>query len=349
MIDIDQLLRKNILQLTPYASARDEFSGTAHYMLDANENPFETGVNRYPDPYQRKVKAKLAAIKSVEEDQIFLGNGSDEAIDLLIRIFCEPGTDDIVQIDPSYGMYEVLAEINNLKIKKVPLSKNFELDAAAVLNAVGPRTKIIFLCSPNNPSGNNLDPVAMLHVLSTFKGIVVVDEAYIDFSDQESFTKYIDQYNNLVVLQTFSKAWGLASLRLGMAFSNPAIISVLNNVKPPYNINSLTQKAAIQALDHEPQKKQWVKDIRTERSHLKSKLATSRLVEHIYPSDSNFLLVRFTHAAQVFAQLIRNNIVVRNKSKATLCDNCLRITVGRREENEALLQALNTIEKEILP
>ncbi len=339
-MDIKKLLRPNILTLKAYSSAREEYQGQADVLLDANENPYESAFNRYPDPLQRALKAKIAELKGVSSENIFLGNGSDEAIDLLIRAFCEPKEDSILQLDPSYGMYRVSADINDVEVIKVPLTADFELEAWSVLRAVSPNTKIIFICSPNNPSGNVLDHVEILKITRKFEGIVVIDEAYIDFSRDESFLEYLSQHKNLIVMQTFSKAWGLAGIRLGMAFAHEEIIAVLNKVKPPYNINSLTQEVALKALANKKQKEQWVGAILDERKKLEARLKELPIVERIYPSDTNFLLIRFKDSQELLDYLLEEKVILRNRSKALLCEGCLRITVGTSDENDRLMKEI---------
>ncbi len=338
--NLEQLVRPNILKLKPYSSARSEYKGEADILLDANENPFETGFNRYPDPLQWALKTKIGEVKSVAPDQLFLGNGSDEAIDLLVRIFCEPGEDHIITLPPTYGMYQVCADISNVAIKEIPLQENFQANVAAILNAADAHSKLLFLCSPNNPTGNNLNLVDIQDLLTGFPGIVVVDEAYIDFSEQTSCTRLLEQYDNLVVLQTFSKAWGLAGVRLGMAFAQEDIIALFNKVKPPYNINQLTQDAVYMALDEMEEKDEWVEQILTERERLIDALNAFKCVQHIHPSDANFLLVKVTDPQSIYEWLLGQGIVVRDRSKVLLCDDCLRFTIGDPDENKFLLEAL---------
>ena len=341
--DINKIARKNILSLKPYSSARDEFTGQAKVFLDANENPYDTKYNRYPDPFQFGVKSLISKLKNLPVEQIILGNGSDEIIDLIIRSFCEPSTDEIIILPPTYGMYEVYGNINQVKIKEVPLEDNFDVNSDKVLDQVTENTKIIFLCSPNNPTGNLMDIGQVKNILQKFDGLVVLDEAYIDFSDMESWSGYLDLYPNLFVMQTLSKAWGLAGIRLGMGFANNDIISLLNKVKPPYNISQLTQEIAFEALQCIDQKEEVVALLLKERSKLQEALTELKSVQHIYPSEANFLLVKITDAAQVYQKLIEKGIVVRDRSKVLLCDNCLRITVGTTEENITLIEALKTI------
>ncbi|HKK81581.1 MAG TPA: histidinol-phosphate transaminase [Prolixibacteraceae bacterium] len=339
---VDKLLRPNILSLKPYSSARDEFSGSASVFLDANENPYDTGYNRYPDPYQMEVKKRIAEIKNTQTEQIFLGNGSDEPIDLLFRAFCNPGLDNVVAIEPSYGMYTVSAGINDVEIKKVRLSENFELDSKKILEASNNNTKLIFLCSPNNPSGNLLNKDEIINIVKHFGGIVIVDEAYIDFAPGETLLPEINNYPNLVILQTFSKAWGLAGIRLGMAFTSPEIIRILNKIKFPYNINSLTQQKVIEALNNHKQQESWVKTIINERERLAKELKQLNFVKKIYPSDANFLLVKMDRARDIFEFLMNKGVIVRDRSKVALCEGSLRITVGSPEENDKLIQHLTT-------
>jgi len=341
-MNLNKLLRKNIKNLVPYSSARDEFSGDGKVFLDANENPFNAPYNRYPDPLQKLLKRKISDIKGVSREQIFLGNGSDEPIDLLIRAFCEPETDNIVTIDPTYGMYQVAANINNVAIRKVSLSPGFVLDPMNVLHAVDLHTKLIFLCSPNNPSGNNLSRSAMLHIVRNFKGIVVVDEAYIDFSPGNSLLSDLQTHQNLVILQTLSKAWGLAGIRLGMAFAAPEIVAVLNKIKYPYNLNILTQQKALELLENKTVVENWVSTLISERKRVSEELEKLDIVQKINPSDANFLLVAVNNAPDLYQKLIKLGIVVRDRSKVHLCADCLRITIGSPEENDLLLKALKT-------
>lgn len=342
---IDKLLRPHIANLTPYSSARDEYSGKEGIFLDANENPIgsitKANFNRYPDPYQSQLKERIARIKDVPAANIFLGNGSDEAIDLLYRAFCNPGKDNIIILPPTYGMYEVSAEINDVAIKKVNLTEDFQLRPEEILETVDDFTKIIFICSPNNPSGNEMRKEAIFQILDGFGGLVVVDEAYIDFSPSPSFTTHLSEYPNLLVMQTFSKAWGLASLRLGMAFASRDIIQVLNRIKPPYNISGLTQDTVLAALDGGDKMKSMVLAILDDRQKLKEALEGLSLVQHVYPSDANFLLVKIKQARQIYNYLIDNKIIVRDRSKVVLCEDCLRITVGTHDENKILLDALS--------
>jgi histidinol-phosphate aminotransferase len=342
-IDIQSLVRKNILKMKPYSSARDEFKGEAEVFLDANENPYQTPYNRYPDPLQWKVKEKLAAIKGVPPAQIFLGNGSDEPIDLLIRAFCEPNQDSILITDPTYGMYAVCAEVNAVNIQQVPLTHDFDIDLDAFPKTFDDTTKIIFLCSPNNPTGNLLSRDKIQEVLKRFYGIVVIDEAYIDFAKSNSFIHELERYSNLVVLQTFSKAWGLAGLRLGMAFASKEIIAVLNKIKYPYNVNIQTQQLALEAIENRYKKDIWVEEILSSREKLVKDLKRLKIVEKIYPTDANFVLVKVQDAPATYRYLTEQKIIVRDRSKVTLCYNCIRITIGTPEENETLIAALQKI------
>ena len=337
---VQQLIRKNIKELVPYSSARDDYSGEDAVFLDANENPFESGANRYPDPYQVKVKLKIAQLKNVAYDRIFLGNGSDEPIDLLIRAFCEPGKDNIVSMKPTYGMYKVCADINNVEFREVLLDENYQVDKAGLEAQTDANSKLLFLCSPNNPTSNALYRDDIIYLLETFNGLVIVDEAYIDFTDEVSLLGQLDNYPNLVVLQTFSKAWGMAGVRLGMAFASGEIISVLNKIKYPYNINILSQRFALERIEKTEEKNKWVTTILEQREMLRKKLAGLPNVENILPSQANFLMVKFQDAKGVFHYLMDKKIIIRDRSKVALCEGYLRITVGTEEENKCLLQAL---------
>ena len=341
--NITSLMRKNIITLKPYSSARDEFQGEAEIFLDANENPYPTPYNRYPDPLQRKLKEKIAELKEVDASQIFLGNGSDEAIDLLIRAFCEPNQDSIMITEPTYGMYSVCAEINAVNVQQALLTPDFDIDLDAFPNTFDATTKIIFLCSPNNPTGNLLSHDKITEVLKRFYGIVVIDEAYIDFAKGKSFIKDLKKYPNLVVLQTFSKAWGLAGLRLGMCYASQEIISILNKIKYPYNINIRTQELVLDALEHKYKKDIWVEEILAQRTKLAKALRSLSIVEKVFSSDSNFLLARVKDAHGTYEYLVNNGVIVRDRSKVMLCYNCLRITVGTPEENENLIEMLKKI------
>jgi histidinol-phosphate aminotransferase len=337
---IKHLIRPNILALTPYSSARSEYKGRADIFLDANESPYDTGYNRYPDPLQWKLKNKVGALKGIAPENIFLGNGSDEAIDLLIRIFCEPGRDRILTLPPTYGMYQVSADIANVGVQGILLDQRFQPAVSDILQAADEHAKLLFLCSPNNPTGNSF-PLAVIRELSDgFPGIVVVDEAYIDFSNQPSCLRLLDEFPNLVVLQTLSKAWGLAGIRLGMAFASEEIIGLLNKVKPPYNLNQLTQETALQALEAPERQAEQVREILGQRTLLAQYLSGLEFVQRIHPSDANFLLVQVDGPQAVYRFLAQRGIIVRDRSSAPRCEGCLRITVGRPEENEQLFRAL---------
>lgn len=338
---LQELVRPNILRLTPYSCARNEFNGmNAHVFLDANENPYNANLNRYPDPLQEDLKKEIAKVKGVPAENIFLGNGSDEAIDLIYRIFCEPRVDNVVAIAPTYGMYEVCADINDVEYRPVLLNEDFQLDANKLLEACDAHTKVIWICSPNNPTGNLLERQQIEKVLTTFQGIVVIDEAYSDFAQERPFRYELANYPNIVVLNTFSKAWACAAIRLGMAFASNDIISLFNKVKYPYNVNLLTQEKAIEIL-HSPAKiQQWLSIITTERAHLLPAIGELPICQHIYPTDSNFFLVRVTDADDIYRYLVERGIIVRNRNRVALCGNCLRITVGTPQENCELLSAL---------
>lgn len=339
-MDINALVRPNIRELHPYASARDEFSGEAGIFLDANENPYNNGLNRYPDPLATAVKQRLATLKGVAPEQICLGNGSDEIIDLVIRIFCEPGRDEVLILPPTYGMYRVAADISDVAVREVMLSATFQLDAEAVLAAATPQTKVLWLCSPNNPSGNDFSPEQVEALVRQFPGIVVVDEAYIDFANRPSYTRLLAECPNLLVMQTFSKAWGLASIRLGMALASAEVIAYLNKVKPPYNVNQLTQQAALTALEEMEVVKARIDAIIGQRALLQQYLGGLNFVEWVFPSDANFLLVKVREPRLLYAYLLSKGIIVRDRSKQPRCEGCLRITVGTPEENESLWRAL---------
>jgi histidinol-phosphate aminotransferase len=346
MFNINNLVRENIKKLTPYSSARDEFKGEASVYLDANENslgsPLMKWYNRYPDPLQWKVKQRLSEIKSVPPQNMFLGNGSDECIDLLYRSFCNPGKDNIIICPPTYGMYEVSAHINDVEIHKAPLLDDFQLNIAHIEQLADANTKIIWICSPNNPSGNSLSREDIETVLNNFNGLVVVDEAYINFSRQRSFLKELPEYPNLVVMQTLSKAWGLAGLRLGMMFASEEIIGIVNKVKPPYNIGGHTQEIVLQALENTDQVNDMIMMIVDMRFALEEVFNQMPIVEKVYPSDANFLLVKMKDARKIYDYLLEEGIVVRDRSKVMLCEDCLRITVGTEQENTALVDALGS-------
>ena len=339
---LESLIRPNILRLKPYASARHEFTGTGEVFLDANENPYESGVNRYPDPLQQAPKQRISAIKGIPAENIFLGNGSDEAIDLILRIFCTPGEDQIMVLPPTYGMYQVSADIADVQVIKVRLTDDFQPDIQAIKSAITPNTKVLFLCSPNNPTGNRLDQSIVLEILDYFKGIVVVDEAYIDFCAEHTLLPLLPKYDHLIIMQTLSKAWGMAAVRLGMAFASPQLISYFNKVKAPYNINILTQRFVLDRLSREDEMKQQVKQLQEEKLKLTEAFKTVDEVVRVYPSDSNFLLVKCLHADEVYSRLIQQGIVVRNRSKEPGCEGCLRITVGTAQENLILLDHIKS-------
>lgn len=341
--DVNAWVRPNIRAMQPYSSARDEFHGTASVFLDANENPYNAPYNRYPDPMQWRLKEKVAEIKGVPKECILLGNGSDEPIDLILRAFCEPEKECMLTVDPTYGMYQVAAEINNVTCRKVKLTSDFQIDMPAFLSQIDDTVKAIYLCSPNNPTGNSLNRKDIYQILDTFKGIVVVDEAYIDFSSLPSYTKDLSKYPNLVVFQTLSKAWGAAGIRLGMAFASPEIISVLNKIKYPYNVNQLTQEKALEILNNQETMKSQLTLILSERTRLQQELTAIPCVRKIYPTDANFILVDVGDADAVYQKLVDQGIIVRNRNKVVLCAGCLRITVGTEEENTALLNALKTM------
>ena len=340
--DVNVWMRPNIRAMQPYSSARDEFHGSASVFLDANENPYNAPYNRYPDPMQWRLKERISEIKGVPVASIFLGNGSDEPIDLLLRAFCEPGKEKMLTTDPTYGMYQVAAEVNNVACVKVPLREDFSLDLPALLAHIDDATKLIYLCSPNNPTGNSLGHDVIREVLRRFRGIVVVDEAYIDFSAGPSFLRELSEWPNLVVLQTLSKAWGCAAIRLGMAFASPEIIGVLNKIKYPYNVNLLTQEKALELLDEDRMRTQLAQ-ILQERTRLRRDLSAIPLVRRIYPTDANFLLVDVGDADGVYHKLVEEGIIVRNRNRVTLCRGCLRITVGTPEEDDRLLEALKNM------
>jgi histidinol-phosphate aminotransferase len=347
MFNPTDLLRPHLKQLVPYSSARDDYKGKDGVFLDANENPIgsitEENWNRYPDPYQLELKAKLAEIKGVNAEQIFLGNGSDEPIDLLYRAFCEPQTDEVIINPPTYGMYKVSADINNVKAKEVLLTNQYDLDTQALLSAIQPNTKIIWICSPNNPTGNDVSLEKIEIILKGFKGLVVVDEAYIDFADRPSFTTRLNEFPNLIVLQTMSKAWGLASLRLGIAFCSSEIVAILNRIKPPYNLSGLTQRTVLNALNNLEKKDQMVTEILENREELLSELEALEIVKRVYPTDSNFYLVKMKDAKQVYLKLIEKQVILRDRSKVVLCEDGIRITIGTKEENKKLIEELKKL------
>jgi histidinol-phosphate aminotransferase len=344
MFSINNIIRENIKNLTPYSSARDEFKGEASVYLDANENaygsPLDQQYNRYPDPLQYKVKKRLSDIKGVPPRNIFLGNGSDEAIDILFRSFCSPGVDNVILVPPTYGMYQVSANINDVQVKNVLLTEDYQLNMEGIAEAIDKHTKIIFICSPNNPTGNSINRDDIETLLANFNGLVVVDEAYINFSRQKTFIQELTEYANLVVLQTLSKAWGLAGLRVGMAFASEEIIEVMNKVKPPYNINEASQELALKALQNVDQVNGWIKETLTQRDKLVLTLKDFDFVLDIYPSDANFILVKTTDAKGIYNFLVERGIIVRDRSKVDLCEGSLRITVGTPAENDILLNTL---------
>lgn len=342
-MDLKSLVRPNIRDMKPYSSARDEFHGSASVFLDANENPYNEPYNRYPDPMQWKLKDRIAELRGVDRSCIFLGNGSDEPIDLVIRAFCDPAVDGIVSIAPSYGMYEVAAGVNGVSFHNVKLNKSFDLEADEILKAADEWVKVIYLCSPNNPTGNSLNRAEIYKILNRFNGIVVIDEAYIDFSSEPSFLSELKDFPNLIVLQTLSKAWGAAGIRLGMAFASPEIIAILNKIKYPYNINLLTQEHALKILNQEDLMKAQLQSILSERTRLQVALPKLSCVRKIYPTDANFILVDVGNANSAYNLLVKKGVIVRNRNNVALCGGCLRITVGTSEENDALLAALNTI------
>lgn len=356
-MDINNLQRENIKNLKPYSTARDEYKGQASVFLDANENsygsPLSAGddvgagkqYNRYPDPLQLDLKDAISKIKGVPIENTFLGNGSDEAIDLLYRAFCEPGRDNVIILPPTYGMYEVSAGINNVETRKVNLLPNFQLNLEGIAEAIDEHTKLIFICSPNNPTGNSIARTDIETILANFKGLVVIDEAYINYAKQRTFIQELTEYPNLVVLQTFSKAWGLAALRLGMAFAARPVIDIFNKVKPPYNINQATQDIALKALQNIGLVNEWIKVTVADREQLSTDLAALDIVKKVYPSDANFVLVEVADALNTYNALVEQGIIIRDRSKVTLCEGCLRITIGTSRENKILLEALKSIKK----
>ena len=345
--NIQNLVRPNVARLKPYSSARDEFKSAGENMvfLDANENPFPTDVNRYPDPQQRILKAKLAELKNVDEACILLGNGSDEVLDLLFRAFCEPEKDNVITLPPTYGMYKVLADINNIENREVLLTGNFQPEIDSILKAVDPRTKLLFLCSPNNPTGNSFGEESILKLLKNFKGLVVIDEAYIDFSGRESWLNRLGEFPNLVITQTLSKAYGMAGIRLGICYASKEIITILNKIKPPYNVNELTGKRALLRLEETNIINQEISDLLKERTLLFKVLLQLNFVRQVYESDANFILIKVDDANKRYDQLLEKGIVIRNRSTQPLCENTLRITVGTKEENSYLVEVLKNLDK----
>jgi histidinol-phosphate aminotransferase len=344
--DINTLVRENVLKMKPYSSARDEFEGfdtTKMIFLDANENPYQTGVNRYPDPQQSNVKAVLAKQRNLQTNQILLGNGSDEVLDLLFRAFCEPKTDNVITLPPTYGMYGVLANINAVENREVLLSDDFQPKVDAILDQVDDNTKMIFLCSPNNPTGNSFSDKSIVSILQNFKGLVVIDEAYIDFSKKQSWLNELDEYPNLIITQTLSKAYGLAGIRLGICYASSAVISVLNKIKPPYNVNELTQKRALERLADNKKIQLEIDSIIKHRESLLKVLHNVKFVSKIFPTEANFVLIKVDDASKRYKELIAKGIVIRNRTTQPLCENCLRLTIGTAEENKKLMDALLAI------
>ena len=341
---IESLVRDNIKSLKPYSSARHEFEGKASVYLDANENPFgstlEESFNRYPDPLQWQLKFQLTKIKGVPAENIFIGNGSDEVIDIAYRIFCNPGKDNVIICPPTYGMYEVSGNINDVEIRKVNLTPDFQLDVEAILNAIDEHSKLLFICSPNNPTGNNMNRADIEYLLNNFPGIVIIDEAYINYSNQKTFIQELTEYSNLIVMQTLSKAWGLAALRLGLCYASMDIIDLFNIVKPPYNINLASQELGLQALQNTSMINDWIKTTVNERESLKNQLPAFSFVEKVFPGDANFLLVKVSDADKLYQFLAANEVAVRNRSKEPQCEGCLRITVGTPDENNTLIELL---------
>lgn len=343
---LKSLVRKNVMELAPYSSARDEYQSDGQTMifLDANENPFNNGLNRYPDPQQKELKQVLSTRKGIEPEQILLGNGSDEVLDLIFRAFCEPGTDNIITLPPTYGMYKVLARINNIEEREVLLNDNFQPEVAQIFDVVDERTKIIFLCSPNNPTGNSFSEEQVEEILVNFNGLVVIDEAYIDFSEKQSWLLKLREFPNLFITQTLSKAYGLAGIRLGIGYASREIIAVLNKIKPPYNINQLTQQTALKALNQKDTLQREVKEILDQRKLLQEELPKVDFIQKIFPSDANFILAKVDDAPKRYSELLERGIVVRDRSSQQLCQNCLRFTVGTREETLKLLDALRELQ-----
>ena len=341
MKELKELVRPNIWSLAPYSSARNEYAGhTAHVFLDANENPYNKPYNRYPDPLQVKLKQGISKLKGVKPDEIFLGNGSDEAIDLCYRVFCEPKVDNVVAIEPTYGMYKVCADINEIEYRPVLLNDEFHFSADMLLAACDDHTKLIWICSPNNPSGNNMDRSEVVKVLNVFDGIVVVDEAYSDFSKVKTFRSELNKYPNIIVLNTFSKAWGCAAIRLGMAFAQKEIIDIFNKVKYPYNVNALTQDKALELISDYLDVQDWIRLILMERGHMMKAFLDLPICNKVYPTDANFFLAKMTDAQAIYDYLVDKGIIVRNRTRVQLCNNCLRITIGSRNENAELIGAL---------
>jgi len=344
-MEIKDLIRENIKSLEAYSSARDEFKAMSSefVFIDANENPFDTGLNRYPDPQQNLVKEALSKMKGISKEQILLGNGSDEVLDLIFRVFCEPREDNVIVLPPTYGMYEVLANTNAIELVKIPLVENFQPNIKEVVKVQDAKTKVLFLCSPNNPTANSFDASSIETLLKEFNGIVVIDEAYIDFSIEDSWLGRLDEFPNLIVTQTLSKAYGLAAIRLGICYASKEIISILNKIKPPYNVNQLTQDVALKALLNRDEVNNQITAITSERNQLIKDLEKLDIVDKVYASDANFLLVKVDNANLRYEQLLNNGIVVRNRSNQMLCENCLRLTIGTKEDNEKLITTLKLI------
>ena len=341
MRSLEELTRPNIWSLAPYSSARNEYSGhVARVFLDANENPYNKPFNRYPDPLQKELKERISKVKGVHPDSIFLGNGSDEAIDLPYRCFTRPGIDNVVAIEPTYGMYKVCADINDVEYRPVLLDENYQMSADKLLAACDRNTKLIWICSPNNPTGNHMDREEILKVLNTFDGLVIIDEAYSDFSAERSLRYELDKYPNLIVLQTFSKAWGCAAIRLGMAFASKEIVDIYNKVKYPYNVNLLTQQQAMEALKDPYEVDKWIKLLLQERRKLMENFRLLPICKKVYPTDANFFLAKMTDAQKIYDYLVEQGIIVRNRTRVTLCQDCLRITIGTKSENTELMAAL---------
>jgi len=343
--NINNLVRENIKNIQSYSSARDEFTESTSEMvfLDANENPFENGVNRYPDPQQKSVKEKLSELKNVSTDNILLGNGSDEVLDLIFRAFCEPNKDEVIILPPTYGMYEVLANINAVTVKEIYLTESFQPNTKTILSSAKKESKILFLCSPNNPTGNSFSNEEVEKLLRQFKGLVVIDEAYIDFSEQESWLNRLEEFPNLIITQTLSKAYGMAGIRLGICYASTAIIKVLNSIKPPYNVNELTQQRAVGQLNTLDIVKEQIQELKTLKNRLMSELKNIKFIEKVYPSDANFLLIKVDDATKRYDTLIKKGIVIRNRTKEPLCENCLRITIGTSTENKKLIEILKKL------
>ncbi|HNP95451.1 MAG TPA: histidinol-phosphate transaminase [Cyclobacteriaceae bacterium] len=338
--DIKNIVRSNVLHLKPYSSARDEFQGKAEIFLDANENPFDSAYNRYPDPLQQELRDQIATLKKIDPERLALGNGSDEIIDLLFRIFCTPGVDNVIIPQPTYGMYKVSAAINEIEVREPLLSEGFDINESAIKQSIDQKSKILFLCSPNNPTGNVLSVKKIEELLLYFSGIVVVDEAYIDFAESQSLTTLLDKYPNLVILQTLSKAWGLAGLRIGIGFASKEIVSFINKIKPPYNISSASAQGALQAIVNTKNKNEFVQTLIKERERMELAINNFPFVQRVFPSQANFLLVRMDNARNCYAHLLEYGIVVRDRSNVILCEDCLRITIGTPSQNVKLLDAL---------